>query len=275
MSIKPSRTSELLKHLLIWFMLFFAFFPLYLMFNISLKDNQQFVMNPWLPEAPYHFENWIKAWDTISPYIANTIVIATGTVILTLIAGICGAYFFARYKMPGSKILFYMFLVLMLYPGVANLIPLFNLLSRLRLLNTLWALILTGAAGGQVLTIYVLRNFIEDIPGDLFDAAEIDGAGPFHQIKNIVIPMSASIISVMTIMRIIAVWNSFVLPLVIIQDNSKLPLAVGLLRLEGEYTRQWGELMAGYSLASIPLVILFIFTMGVFVKGLTAGAVKG
>lgn len=275
MAIKPSRTSELLKHMFIWFILFFAFFPLYLMFNISLKDNQQFIMNPWLPSAPYHFENWVKAWHTISPYIANTIVIATGTIILSLSVSIAGAYFFARYKMPGSRILFYMFLLLMLYPGIANLVPLFNLLSRLRLLNTLWALVLVGSAGGQVVTIYVLRNFIEELPEDLFDAAEIDGAGPLQQIKNVVIPMSGSIISVMTILRIIAVWNSFVLPLVVIRDNAKLPLAVGLLRMEGEYTRQWGELMAGYSLASIPLVLLFIFTMGVFVKGLSAGALKG
>lgn len=123
--------------------------------------------------------------------------------------------------------------------------------------------------------IYVLRNFIEDLPEDLFNAAEIDGAGPLQQIKNIVIPLSGPIISVMVILRIIAVWNNFVLPLVVIRDNVRQPLAVGLLRLEGEYTRHWGELMAGYSLASIPLILLFIFTMKFFVKGLSSAALKG
>lgn len=87
--------------------------------------------------------------------------------------------------------------------------------------------------------------------------------------------MSGPIISVMAIMNIIGVWNNFVLPLVIIRDHARLLLAVGLLRLEGEYTRHWGELMAGYSLASIPLLLLFIFTMGVFVKGFSSGAIKG
>jgi ABC-type glycerol-3-phosphate transport system permease component len=275
MSKKGSIKNEIWKHIFIVAIIFFALFPLYLMLNISLKDNQQFVLNPWLPASPYHWENWTKAWEIVSPSIANTIVIATGHILIALLAGIFGAYFFARYKMPGSKILFGMFLLLMMYPGVSNMVPLFNLLSYLKMLNSLWTLVLVGSAGAQVLLVYVLRNFIEDIPDDFFDAAEIDGAGPIQQIKNIVLPMSGSIISVLTIMNIIGVWNNFVLPLIVIRDNAKQPLAVMLLRLEGEYTRNWGVMMAGYSIASIPLIILFIFTMRLFIKGLSSSAIKG
>ncbi len=128
---------------------------------------------------------------------------------------------------------------------------------------------------GQVFTIFVLRNFIEDIPQDFFDAAEIDGAGMLRQVWTIVAPLSGPIIGTLAILRMLGEWNNFVRPLIYIRDPSRQLLAVGLLHLEGEYTRHWGEMMAGYTIASIPLVILFLFTMRLFIRGLSAGGVKG
>jgi ABC-type glycerol-3-phosphate transport system permease component len=267
--------SEIPKHLFLWCILFFTFFPIYLMLIISLKDNAQFLSNPWLPEAPFQIENWGLAWRTVSHYIFNTIFVAVTAVVLTFCLTLPAAYFFARYKLPLSRFLWFFFLILMLMPNVANLVPLFMLLKSMRLLNTLFALIVVGISGAQVMQIFVLRNFIEDIPNDLFEAAEMDGAGPIKQIIHIVIPMSGSVMSTLAILNIIQQWNNFLLPLVIIRDDSLLPLAAGLVKLDGEYVKLWGQMMAGYSIASIPLVLLFIFTMRFFVKGLSAGAVKG
>jgi ABC-type glycerol-3-phosphate transport system permease component len=132
-----------------------------------------------------------------------------------------------------------------------------------------------GIAGAQVLQIYVLRSFIEEIPQDLFDAAEIDGAGPIGQMINIVLPMSGSIISTLAILQFIGIWNDFIMPMVLIRDDALLTLAAGLVKLDGEYVKMWGNMMAGYAISSIPLVLIFIFTMRLFVKGLSAGAIKG
>ena len=197
------------------------------------------------------------------------------TTAVGLAVAILGAFFFARFKAPGSNILFSIFILLMMYPGVANMVPTFKLITALGLYNSHWSLITLGVASAQAFTIYVLRNFIEEIPKDLFEAIEIDGGTVLQQIWHIVIPMSMPIIGTLAILSIIGNWNSFVGPLLYLRDNNLQVIAVGLLRLEGEYTKNWGELMAGYTIASIPLIIMFIFCMKLFVRGLSAGAVKG
>lgn len=276
--INPKKShfrQELPKHLFIWLILLFSFFPLYMILNISLKSNRQFFNQPWLPTWPFHFENWAAGWNEIAGSIGNSFFICIYGTLLTLVLALGASYFFARFKMPGSGILWSLFILLMLMPSIANLIPLFSLLKKMHLLNTLTSLIVCGAATGQVLTIYVLRNFISEIPGDLFEAAELDGAGHISQIINIVIPMSGSILSTLAILRFIAEWNSFVLPLVVLRDEWKLPIAVKLYQLEGAYVKEWGPMMASYAISSIPLIIIFLFSMRLFVKGLSSGALKG
>ena len=242
--------AEVFKHAAIWMVLLFAFFPLYVTFAISVKNNKQFNNEPfgplavsgiletfdWRPADPdsrdaaemwdvqnaldaglqpedtewpsvrvnteqtWHWENWVVAWNTVGTYIFNTIVVAVCAVILALTCSTAAAFFFARYRMPGSTFLWYFFLVLMLMPGVANLVPLFILLRDLGMIHSLLALIIIGTSGAQVVHIYILRNFIEDIPKDMFDAADVDGASPFRQVLNIVLPMSGPVISTLAIL---------------------------------------------------------------------------
>jgi multiple sugar transport system permease protein len=265
------------KHLILLGLLAIELLPLYMMLQISVKDNTQFLLSPWLPTPPaqWHWENLVKGFHLIFPYIANTVFVAVTGTICSIFLAILGAYFFARYKMPFSNVLWSMFLFLMLMPGVANIVPLFTLLKDLNLLNTLWALIILGIAGAQVFNIYVLRNFIEDLPKDLFEAAEMDGASHFQQILNIVIPMSGSIIGTLSILAFLGKWNDFLMPLLLIRDKELFTLGVGLIYLDGEYVKQWGEIMAAFLIASIPLIIIFLFCMKLFVRGLSAGAVKG
>ena len=267
--------GEVGKHLFILLILSMAIFPLYIMIAISGKDGAQFVARPFAPTFPFHWENYVRAWDMVSTYIFNTIFVCVTSVILTFVLSLNAAFFFARYRMPGHKFLWYFFLILMLMPGVANLVPLFMLLKELDFLNTFRALIVVYVTGGQVVQIYILRNFIEDIPQDLFDAAEVDGASPLKQVYHIVLPMSGSVLSTLGILQFIGLWNDYILPLIVMRDDHMLTLAVGLVRMDGEYVKDWGALMAGFTLASIPMVLIFLFTMRLFVKGLAAGAVKG
>ncbi|MFO1449048.1 MAG: carbohydrate ABC transporter permease [Opitutaceae bacterium] len=319
-----SRTSEdWPKHLVILCFLVIELFPLYMMLQVSLKDNSQFIQSPWFPSPPftvtevvrepgatdrestriatwretlagvrpsspaviavsthfdlthYHPRNWLFGLKLIGPYIANTVFVAVTGTIGTVFFAILGAYFFARYKMPFSGVLWSAFLVIMLLPSVANIVPLFSLLKELSLLNTLWALIIVGVAGGQVFNLFVLRNFTEDLPKDLFEAAEMDGASHLQQIRHIVIPMSAPIIGTLSILAFLGKWNDFLLPLIVLRDKELFTLGVGLIYLDGEYVKQWGQIMAAYFVASVPLIILFLFCMRLFVRGLSAGAIKG
>lgn len=265
------------KHLLIWLILCIELLPFYMMLQISVKNNDIFLANTWLPSNPltWIWENYVFAVQLVLPYVANTVVVAVTTTAGTLALALMGAYFFARYKMPFSGVLWSLFLLLMLLPGVANIVPLFALLKQLNLLNTLYALIILGIAGGQVFCIFVLRNFIEDIPKDLFEAAEMDGASHFQQLRNVVIPMSGSIIGTLAILMFLGQWNDFLMPLIVLRDPELFTIGVGLIYLDGEYVKQWGKIMAAFFVASLPLIIIFLFTMKLFVRGLSSGALKG
>lgn len=263
------------KHGWILLVLSFAFLPLYLMIVVSLKDNVQFYLAPASLTNPLHWENWRTAWVMVTPTVANSVFISISSTLLTLGLALSGAYFFARLRMPASGFLWNALLVLMMMPAIANLVPLFTLLRDMNLLNTLTALIIVGASGGQIFGIFVLRNFIQDTPQDLFEAAEIDGANHFRQLLNVVLPLSGPILGTVGVMQFISAWNDFVLPLIVMRDHARLPVMVQLLRMAGEYIKLWGPLMAGYAMASIPIIVLFVFSMKLFIKGLTEGAVKG
>jgi len=266
---------RLAKHLVIWVVLASAFLPLVLMIVVSLKTNAQFYAAPASLTPPFHPENWAEAWRLVMPAVANSIFISISGTVLTLCVALGAAYFFARQRMPLSHFFWNAILILMMMPMIANLVPLFRLLRDMNLLNTLAALILVGAASGQAFAIFVLRNFLADIPGDLYEAAEIDGANHFQQLRNVVLPLTGPILGTVGVMQFIAVWNEFVLPLIVMRDQARLPVMVQLLRMAGEYIKFWGPLMAGYALASIPIILLFVFSMKLFVRGLTEGAVKG
>lgn len=263
------------RHFLIWLVLGSALLPAYLMAVVSLKTNQQFYARPAAPTFPLHWSNWSEAWDLVRPSVANSLFISILGTVFCLVTALAAAYFFARKKMPLSGFFWNSLLILMMMPMIANLVPLFRLLVQMGLNNTLTAIILVGTASGQVFAIFVLRNFLADIPRDLFESAEIDGASHFQQMRHIVLPLCGPILGTVGVMHFVTEWNEFVLPLILIRDADRLPVMVQLLRLAGEYVKFWGPLMAGYTLASIPIVVLFLFSMKFFTKGLTEGAVKG
>ena len=296
MPVKISKKKEAIKHILLLFVLLCAFFPLYLMVVISFKNNVQFTNNPWFFDAfsGWHWENWAKAWSLVGNYVANSIVVAIGAVVLCLLMAVPTAYVLARYRFLGRTFLYYILVGSMFLPGTAaSLVIVFMLIKNMGLVNNLAALIIMGGVGGQI---EIRTETGEDItrryeqqrngevlfakhhcglPKELFESARLDGAGHIQQITNIVLPMSGSVLGTLAIMQFIGCWNDLMLPLLILRDDELLTVPVGLMRLEGEYVKQWGEMMAGYTISAIPLVILFLFTMRMFVKGLTAGAVKG
>ena len=273
-----SKFAEATKIGYLFFILAFAFFPLYVMLVVSFKSNEQFLANPWFFDtlSDWHWENWTTGWESVSGYIFNSIFVSfLGTTITLVIVLMC-AYAIARYDFPFKNVIFYLVMATMFLPGtVAALVTLFNLLRQIGLVNNLWALVLMASVSGQVAGVFILRNFIEDIPKELFESAQLDGAGHLQQIRHIILPLSASIISVTCIMDFLHSWNNVILPLLLLRDNALLTIPVGLYYLDGEYVKQYGPLMAGYAISSVPLLVIFLFSMKFFVKGLSAGAVKG
>jgi len=269
---------ETVKYLLLGFVLLFAYYPMLGMFSISFKNNEQFVNNPWFFDRPsqWDWSNWAEAWGLVSQYIANSIFTATTTTAIMMVLVIVTAYVVARYRFPGRTVFFYgLIATIFLPPSAASLVTTFNLLQGMNLMNSLWAIIISGSLGGGAMAVFILKLFIDGIPKDLFESAQIDGAGHLRQITTIVVPMTASILGVLAIQSYLGVWNELLLTLVMIRDEARQTLPLGLMMLDGEYHKDWGQLMAGYSIAALPLVVIFVFTMRLFVRGFAAGAVKG
>ncbi len=278
MSLRVKTSHELGKHAIVLFTLVFAFIPLYLMLVISFKSNQQFSVNRWMFDAPstWHWENWSAGWYTVRDSIANSMVTSIGAVLGCLVIAIPTSYVLARYRFPGRELVYYGLVITMFLPGgAAALVTTFTLMDRLHLVNNLMALVILGSVGGQVTCVFILRQFIEEIPKELFESAQIDGAGHVRQMWSIVLPLSGPIVGTLAIMQFIGNWNNLIMPLLLLRDSELLTVPVALMRLDGEYVKEYGQLMAGYAISSIPLIVLFLFTMRMFVKGLTAGAVKG
>jgi ABC-type glycerol-3-phosphate transport system permease component len=186
------------------------------------------------------------------------------------------AFVFARYNFPGKEFLFFAILALLMIPGILTLVPAFLLVKGFGLLNTYWALILPYVAGGQIFAIFVLRSFIASLPEELFESARLDGASMWHLYSKITLPLSKPILVTIAIMNILSTWNDYIWPLVTIPDGNKWTVSVGIVSFGSQYAglQNWGPMFAGYVIASIPLIILFMFTMRYFIAGLTSGAIK-
>lgn len=258
--------------------LFFAFVPLFVMVVVSFKTNDQFLENPWFFDAisEWQWGNYLVAWGNVGGFIWNSIFVSVLGSAVTVVIVLMTSYAIARFAFPGRDLIYYLIMATLFLPGsVATLVTLFDLMKNLGLVNSLWSLVVLASVSGQVAGVFIIRGFIEDIPKELFESAQMDGAGHLLQIRHIIVPLSASIISVTVIMDFLASWNNVIMPMLLIRDEELLTIPVGLFRLDGEYVKQYGPIMAGYVIASVPLLILFLFSMKLFVRGLSAGAIKG
>ena len=180
------------------------------------------------------------------------------------------------YDVPVGDELWKLFLViaLLMIPGILTLVPQFILIKSLGLFNTPWALIIPYISGGQVFAIFILRQFFAAIPEELFEAARIDGASEARAFLMLSVPLSQSILGVVTIMHVLHSWNDLIWPLVTLTSQSNFTLTLGLFAFRNENWTNWGPLFAGYVIGAVPLMALFAFTSKLFVRGLTSGAIK-
>ncbi|MCX4863025.1 carbohydrate ABC transporter permease [Streptomyces sp. NBC_00257] len=252
-------------------MVLVALFPYLFMFMTSFKTNEEFNTNYWVPTWPLHLSNYGTAWEQIQPYFITSILVAAASIVGTVGLSTIAGFLFARYEFAGRRLLYGMVVMLMMVPPVASLIPLFVLMRDLNLLNTLTVLILPHIAGSVVLATILIRTFVEQIPQELFDAARIDGAGGPRLFRSIVLPLSLPVIGTVSLLTVINVWNDFFWPLLVITENDLRTIPVGLSFFKGQNVTQWGPLFAGYTLASLPLLLLFTFLSKHFLAGMQGG----
>lgn len=270
-----TRVSDVVIYTILVILVLLTLYPFVFMMITSTKSYTQFLHSYWLPTWPMHIgENYAAAWKQIQGYLQNTIFVGLVATAGYLISASMSGFVFARYRFPGKEFLFSSILILMMIPQILQLIPAFMWVRELGLLDTYWVLILPYIAGGQAYGIFLLRTFFSSLPVELFDVAKIDGANDFQLYRHVALPLSKGILATLAILRFQQIWNDLIWPLITVSTDSMRTITVGLFYFQGGAQTQYGAMFAGYLIASIPLLLLFAFSMKQFMAGLTAGAIK-
>jgi ABC-type glycerol-3-phosphate transport system permease component len=220
-----------------------------------------------------HFDKLLGASD-YPRYLGNSLVVGLGSTAITVVLSVLAAYGFYRLRFPGRDLLFRAVLVAYAFPGILILIPLYGMMSQAGLIDTPAALVIVNVTFASPFAIWMMRSFFASIPAELEEAALIDGASRLAILLRIMVPLAAPGIASVAIFAFIASWTEYLFASVLILSDANRTLPVGFAGIIGQYQIDWGLLLAGATLATMPVVLLFGIVGRWFIAGLTAGAVK-
>jgi ABC-type glycerol-3-phosphate transport system permease component len=256
-------------------LLLLTFIPVFTMIFLSLKSTVQIYGDFFALPNPVEWGNYNKAIGMLIPNMINTLLVVSAGTALTLMLCMMSGYVFARLNFPLKNILYIAIIALMMVPGVLLLTPQYSLVQKYGMYNTWWALILPWASGGQIFGILLCRTSIAQLPGEMFESARIDGCSELKALAAIALPLSKPILSTIAVMNMVAFYNDFIWPLLVIENNSKQVINVVIRVFQSMTgTVDLGSMVAGFVFATIPLLILFIFTSRLYLEGITSGAIK-
>jgi raffinose/stachyose/melibiose transport system permease protein len=243
-TISRKTLSNIPAHavLILWSLV--SVLPLVWMFAASLKEQNEVFSNLSLVPQAWKFANYLTAWQvgSFGIYFFNSVFYTAVTLFFALLLSSMAAYVFARFKFLGRNLFYFMFVGSLMIP-----IP----------------------------AVFILKTFFEDIPKEIEEAAVIDGCNKFDLYWRIFLPLSKPALATVSILTVMSIWNEFLLALIVINNNSLMPIQRGIMVFQGEHLTDYPLLMAGLSIATIPLLVIYFFLSKYILKGITAGAVKG
>lgn len=273
---RVSPVAAGLTSLLLWGYALVAVVPLLVMLTNSLRDNRDLATQPLGLPAPPDFSSYQRAWieASFSTYFWNSIVVTVSSVVVSTVVSLLAAYALARSRSKLFMVVESVFLSGLMMPVFLMIIPIFYLLESFGLVSTRLGLILVYAAVSIPFSVFVLTTFFRQLPGELEEAARLDGAGPLRMFWSVMAPLVRPAIATVVVFRFVPIWNDFFYPLILIRDRSNYTLPVGLTTFFGEYQTDWSTLFAGLVIATLPLVLLFLVATKQIITGLTAGMGK-
>ena len=274
-SVQKTAPYRVISVLLLVVLAVLMIFPLYWIITGSFKDARTinsatpvwFPLNPTTDNYTRLFERPAGIW------MFNTVFMCVMSMLLTCVAAAMGGYALAKKRFTGRVVLFSVFVCAMALPKQVILIPLLKEMAFLRLHNTLWAVIFPTV--GWPFGVFLMKQFSENIPGEMLEAARIDGAGEARTFVNIVFPMIKPGVGALAIFTFITAWNDYFLQLIMLNDMDVLTISLGIAKLQSELSTDYGLIMAGAALGSVPIILIFLMFQKFFTRGITMGAVKG
>ena len=251
-------------------------YPIFMMVLSGFKTTPEIFMSPFSMPKKFNIENFQVIWEktNVPRYFLNSIIVTVSSIALLLITGTMAAYAISRYKFRGALMVSLFFLSGLMLPLRLAIIPFFIQLKYLGLIDSLLGLIFIYTAMSLPATVFILTGFLRSLPKELEDSARMDGASELRIMLDIMVPLISPALVIAGIYSAVPIWNDFFFPLIFIQSPEWKTLAQGLTTFFGEYSINYGVLYAGLSLASLPMIFIFIAQSRRFIAGMTAGALK-
>ncbi|MCX7299458.1 MAG: carbohydrate ABC transporter permease [Rhodobacterales bacterium] len=248
------------------------FYPTIWMVLSAFKSNREIFRHPFgLPEE-WRWGNFAEAWDKggMGGLYLNSIMVTVVAVSLTVALATAAAFAFSRLEFPGRRWLYRLLLIGLLLPPPVVAIPLFAILRDLNMLNSLWALILPGAAWSLSLTIFIMHGYFTSIRPDMEEAAVLEGANVWQVFRDISVPMVWPSMLTLAIVNTINIWNELMFALLFIVDEDKRTLPVGLIRFFGRYSTDYAMVFAALTITTVPILLLYFLLQRHVIAGLSA-----
>ncbi len=254
---------------------FVSLLPFGYVVSTSFKSTMSLFAYPpdWLPDHPTldNYRNLLHRYP-FWRWLLNSFIVAGSVTAIKLVIDSMAGYAFAKMRFPGKEGLFLVVLISLMVPFASLLIPTFIIIREMGLLNTYWGLILPGLA--SPIGVFMMRQFIESLPGDLENAARLDGCSEFQIYRKVILPLVKPGLVVLGVFTFMTQWTSYLWPLVVVTKPEMATLTVGARSLTSTFTQDWGLNSAAAILSMLPMIIVFIFLQRYFIAGSIAGALK-
>jgi multiple sugar transport system permease protein len=274
--IRPGRFQSLMHHLALIVGGVIMFFPFYYMVIASLKETSTFGdVHLYLFPTEFSLRPYRELFNGM-PYLAylrNSLYVAVLTTAGTAFFCTLSGYAFSKMQFPLRRGLLWFVISVMMIPGAVMLVPSYLLFRELGWLNTYWPLIVPGCAGS--FGVFLSKQFIDSVPDDLIDAARIDGCSHFRIYWSLILPLSTSLVATLCILTFLGSWNNFLGPLIILMDERKYTLPLGLSLLQGQFFQLENIQMAGATIFILPVIVIFSFSQKYIVASLSTSGLKG
>lgn len=261
--------------MIIWSLIAMA--PVWLLLINTLKPKKEIYTNPFGLPREWTLDNYryIISDNNFFIYFRNSFIVVVVSLAVILLLGSLCAYALAHWRTRTSRGVYFFIIVGMMLPIKIATIRLLEIMKTLGLLNTLWSLFPVYIAMGLPVAVFILTEFIRGLPGELYEAGFMDGAGRFMIYRKIVLPLIRPALATVAIYNLVPIWNDLWFPLIFINVENQKTVLLAVTRLQGQYTTDWPKLLTILSLSALPVILLYLTMSKQFVKGLTAGAVKG
>ena len=264
-------------YLLLSLFLLLALFPLFIILVAAFKTDAEIAQGAFtLPES-WRLDNFVRAWEqaNFGTYFRSSVIVAVPVVVVSVILSTLTGYAFGTMRFAGSRWLFVLFLIGLMVPFEAVVIPLYYRMRAVRLTDTYWALILPQIGLSVSFGTFWMRGFFKNAPGELIDAALIDGCNTFSALWRVLLPLARPAILTLIVLLFMWTWNEFLLALVMVSQENLRTLPVGLAFFQGQHTSQVPLLAAGSLIVSGPILLVYVVFQRYFIRGITSGAVRG